>query len=65
MSLVNSSFAKHEFKANSLITRHKFEINSPKPDRLHLSQRTWGDLLLGMDLHPLQGPLDIELGPYC
>ncbi|KAG5397380.1 hypothetical protein IGI04_019194 [Brassica rapa subsp. trilocularis] len=42
MSQVNSSFTKHEFKANSHFTRHKFERSISS-----LSLRTWGTYYWG------------------
>ncbi|WZZ78210.1 hypothetical protein YC2023_098782 [Brassica napus] len=42
MSLVNSSFAKYELKANSPFIRHKFKI-----DFISLYELRWGGLTVG------------------
>ncbi|KAG5383424.1 hypothetical protein IGI04_034894, partial [Brassica rapa subsp. trilocularis] len=54
----NSSLTRHEFTETLLL------LGTSSQDRLHLSLRTWGDLLLGVDLHPTSSPLDNKLDPF-
>ncbi|KAF2532625.1 hypothetical protein F2Q70_00030379 [Brassica cretica] len=62
---LHRSFAQPSRSKKSDRNQKYVDDSSPETRSISSLSTNLGDLLLGVDLHPDQGPLDIELGSYC